>query len=98
MAVVLSMNFTGLGQREYDGVCAAINFPENIPDGLLVHLAGATSGGWRVIDCWESQQLFDRFLRDTLTPAMRQLNVLQPEVETITTHRVVTQRPLVQTT
>jgi len=30
-------------------------------DGILLHIAGPTEDGWRVIDVWESEEAFQRF-------------------------------------
>ena len=34
------------------------------PKGLIGHMAGPTPQGWGVVDVWESQADFDRFMRD----------------------------------
>jgi hypothetical protein len=30
-------------------------------EGVLVHVAGPTETGWRVVDVWESEDAFNRF-------------------------------------
>jgi quinol monooxygenase YgiN len=42
------------------------------PDGCLVHSAGEGPNGFRVVDIWESQEAFDSFMNDKLTPAMQE--------------------------
>jgi hypothetical protein len=39
--------------------------------GLIAHVSGPTPDGWRIIDVWESQQDFDRFLVERLNPALQ---------------------------
>jgi hypothetical protein len=38
-----------------------------VPDGLLVHVAGPTDEGFRVIDVWESRAAWQRFRDHQLT-------------------------------
>lgn len=89
MAVVLVMNFKGVSQKNYDNVCTTLNFPAEIPDGLIFHGAGSTSEGFCVVDCWESQAHFDRFFESKLGPACQKEGVPQPETQTIQTYRTV---------
>jgi hypothetical protein len=43
------------------------------PDGQVSHIAGpAHDGGWLVANVWETQDAWDTFKRDTLTPAFEQ--------------------------
>lgn len=39
-------------------------------DGLLLHMARVTGGGFEMIEVWESKDQCDRFTRDVVTPAM----------------------------
>ena len=41
------------------------------PEGLIVHAAGESGSGVRIIDVWESKQQFELFRSERLTPAMR---------------------------
>lgn len=43
---------------------------EDVPDGLIVHVAGRHEGGVRIIDVWESQDAFARFGESRLMPAV----------------------------
>ncbi|MGY1665550.1 hypothetical protein [Geodermatophilus sp. SYSU D00696] len=38
-------------------------------DGLLVHLARPTAGGFQVIDVWESREAYERGIREIVGPA-----------------------------
>lgn len=46
-----------------------------LPEGLLVHVAGPTDEGFRVIEVWESQAAWERFrderLAEVLDPSLR---------------------------
>jgi hypothetical protein len=41
------------------------------PDGLLVHTAGFDGDTFRILEVWESQEQFDRFLGETLMPTIQ---------------------------
>ncbi len=44
-----------------------------VPEGLLVHVAGPTDEGFRVIDVWESQAAWERFRDDQLPGVLERL-------------------------
>jgi hypothetical protein len=64
----------------YEALNRQMGFPESAPDGLIAHMAGEIDGGIRIVDIWESRDLFDRFLQQQLGPAMGQI----PGTEAIT--------------
>ena len=58
MATAYVFDADTLTQDHYDGMMAAMGLADldgPYPDGLIAHLSGATPGGWRVIDVWESE-------------------------------------------
>lgn len=57
----------GFTQDEYETVSARVG-PEP-PEGCLVHIAGPTESGWRVIEVWNSEGEQKRFQEDRLNPA-----------------------------
>ena len=57
--------------EQYERVAAGLTDPP--PPGLLLHLAGPTDEGFRVIEIWESGQAFDRFRSERLRPAIAAL-------------------------
>ena len=44
-------------------------------DGLIVHTAGPSDAGTRVVDVWESKEHADRFFRDRILPALAAVGV-----------------------
>src|SRR3954452_1236842 len=40
------------GKMAYDMICSRMRFPEEFPDGLLLHVAGQTDAGWRTFSIW----------------------------------------------
>ncbi len=48
------------------------------PEGLIVHAAGESGSGIRIIDVWESKQQFELFQSERLGPAMRKVGIVGP--------------------
>lgn len=57
--------------ERYEQVAAALVEPP--PAGLLVHVAGPTDEGVRIIDVWESEEAWERFRTERLEPAIAAL-------------------------
>lgn len=68
MAVVISMVLPGIDLDQYREVHRRVS--EAVPQGLLIHTAGATEDGLRVVDVWESSEAFDRFQASRLAEAI----------------------------
>jgi hypothetical protein len=50
--------------------CGLVDPP---PIGLILHVAGPTDEGVRIIDVWESEEAWDRFRAERLVPAIAAL-------------------------
>lgn len=57
--------------EQYERVTAGLLEPP--PVGLVVHVAGPTDEGFRIIGLWESEHAWRRFQRDRLRPAVAAL-------------------------
>ena len=79
MATGMLLEIDGLDDKRYERINDALDLYNNPPKGLIFHTAGPTnSGGWRVLDIWESKDLFDRFFRQRLQPAFNQVGLNEP--------------------
>lgn len=47
--------------------------PTEIVDGNIIHTAGEGPNGFRIVDVWESQEAFETFFNERVTPAMEEL-------------------------
>jgi hypothetical protein len=67
--------------RELTGGRSRVETPSDWPvEGLLLHVAGETATGFRIIDVWQSEEAFRRF-GEALTPIMAKLGLDEkPEV------------------
>ena len=58
---------TAASWEHYQRLAACVTDP--VPQGLIVHIAGPTDEGFRVIAMWESEHDFRRFLAERLETA-----------------------------
>jgi quinol monooxygenase YgiN len=59
------------------------------PEGLLVHTAGFDGDTFRILEVWESKEQHERFLNDTLMPAIQSTadeTAQQPEMRDYELH------------
>jgi hypothetical protein len=70
MAVLVTQELQGVSQEMYDAVNEKVNAGGAPPPGLIVHTSGATDGGWRIVDVWESAEQFQRFSEERVRPAV----------------------------
>ena len=68
MAILMVHDSPGGTQEQYEEVGARLTDGGSLSslsdwpaDGILLHIAGPTEDGWRVIDVWESEEAFQRF-------------------------------------
>jgi hypothetical protein len=78
MAVMISGTTEGMTAEIHDAINKEMNFPDEIPDGLLSHTAGPVEGGLKVVDVWESEAHFYAFVEGKLMPAMAKVGFELP--------------------
>ena len=80
MAIGLVFEAEGVTQQQYDSVKQAVSPDNRLPAGMLYHVAGPTSNGWRVVEVWESQALMDAFFQEKLGAELQKANInVQPQ-------------------
>jgi hypothetical protein len=91
MAFVRMFNNPEGTQEQYDAMSQQLSItPENLPDGGVLHVAGPSpSGGWRVVEVWESEEAARKFDEETLLPLFQSAGVERPEPETWSVHNLV---------
>jgi hypothetical protein len=65
-----------ISREQYDKLHEELG-SEN-PEGLIVHAAGESGSGIRIMDVWESKQQFELFQSERLGPAMRKVGIEAP--------------------
>lgn len=75
MAILVLNQAAGWNQELYQATFdRAIPDPSNPPPGLIAHFgAPGETGGWQVIDVWESEDAFRRFMEEQVKPAAQEL-------------------------
>ena len=93
MAIAIMQDFPGMTQEMYDRindqVSAQLNLDGNAPQGCLFHTASRPRWGRRVLDVWESQDAFNKFLA-TLGPIAQSAGAPQPQVTIWPLHNILT--------
>lgn len=88
MAIGILFEFPGCNQSQYDAVAKAITRGGTLKKladwpakGLLMHVAGPTPTGWRVMDVWQSDADFMAFAK-LLMPAAKEAGFpdIQPQI------------------
>lgn len=63
-----------------------------MPEGCIVHIMSPTDDGYRVTEVWESEEAWQRFRSEILTPLVRQVtgeeSPQQPDPQTFPVHSV----------
>ena len=57
--------------KQYERVASGLTGP--VPSGLILHLAGPTDEGFRIIAVWNGEQAWQRFQTGRLQPAIAAL-------------------------
>src|SRR5262245_46614682 len=57
--------------EQYESITATLVEPA--PPGLVIHVAGPTDEGFRIIAVWDSEEAWQRFRSDRLEPAIAAL-------------------------
>lgn len=87
--VVVIVDIPGGTELQYDKITATVFPGGKIPDGWVMHVAGPTENGWRVVNVIPSQELFEVFAREQLLPAAQAAGDAPPEVTFFPVHRLI---------
>lgn len=88
MAFAFILDSRGGTRAQYDQVRDRIVPDRVMPPGGLFHAAGSYEGGWRVIDMWESPEVFVRFLDGQIFPAITEAGMQPPTVRPVEAHKM----------
>jgi hypothetical protein len=67
------------------------------PEGLVVHAAGPTDEGFRMIEIWDSRETWDRFRDERLSKILKSLTCgtrMQPTYRELQIAHLITAEPL----
>ncbi|MER6251920.1 MULTISPECIES: hypothetical protein [unclassified Streptomyces] len=71
MAVVMTFSWPEITPDVYDAVRQKVRWEEDTPDGCVLHAAWFVDGGLNVMDIWESQDHFNRFIEARIAPVLK---------------------------
>ena len=94
MSYAIVLRFEGVTEEQYWAVNDKLgidrDFTVDVPDGLLVHLAGPTDDGWVVSEQWASKGHQEAFMASRLGEALATIGVPPPvqviESELVSAH------------
>ena len=92
MAVAIEMNFKGATIDQYDDVGEKMGLTDgSTPPGAISHWVAKTDDGIRVVDVWETRDVFDRFAADQIGPYTREAGMNEePEIRVYDVHNHLT--------
>lgn len=89
MSTLYDIRAASATTRDYDRTNREMGFPEDVPEGLLFHVAMMTGEGGRVVELWESREDQQAFVEDRLAEALEESGIGEPEFESFEVHNVV---------
>jgi hypothetical protein len=78
MAIMAIYTANGFKTSDYDRVREAIGWENDPPAGALLHALGHDGFGLCSLEIWESEALFDDYVRDRFMPAFDRLGLPYP--------------------
>jgi hypothetical protein len=93
MAVAIDMRFRGATLDQYDRVMQLMGLKQGgpTPPGAISHFVTETDDGIRVVDVWESREVFDKFAQEHIGPKTREAGITEaPEMHFYDVHNYLT--------
>lgn len=88
MAIAVTFDLPGVTESQYAAARGMLG--DVLQTGNLVHLAGPTEGGWRVVEVWESPEAMGAFFQsDAAGAAFQAAGVPPVRPEIIPVHTLV---------
>jgi hypothetical protein len=87
VSVAVFIEWPGVTAEQYDLLRDLVGWEREVAQGSIVHVACSGPEGFRVVDVWESEEAFNRFVEERLMPGAQQLGLAgQPTVQFYRTH------------
>jgi len=93
VAVAVEMNFGGATLDQYDQVVEKMGLTPggSGPPGAISHWVAKADDGIRVVDVWETREVFDRYAEEKIGPYTREAGFTeQPETRFYDVHNHLT--------
>ena len=91
MPVAVILDFENASTEQYDQVMENMGLQDgSSPPGALFHWVTSSNGGLRVVDVWESREVFDRFAEEQIGPYTQEVGIEeQPQITFYDVHNYV---------
>ena len=73
--IVMTMNVTGLTHREFRALLDEMGVEARPEHGIYQHISHPTETGFRIIEVWDSQKGFEKFVERRMKPAITKLGI-----------------------
>ena len=94
MAILMQMKWAGVTQAQYEAIRKSVAWETQKAEGGRFHVAAFGPEGLRVVDLWESAELFNRFVETRLMPGVKAAGIQgDPEVEVLPVHAIFAPGP-----
>ena len=80
MRVGIMLRYPNMTQAKYDEVERELRRNDQPAPGEVLSIVGPLDGGWQVVDVWESQDVFETYMRDKVKPVLQRLGLQDPAV------------------
>jgi hypothetical protein len=82
VAVVMTMSWPAITTDDYDKAREVVGWERDPAPGAVNHIAWfENGGGLRVVDVWDSEDDFQRFVEERLMPGLAQAGILEGKGE-----------------
>jgi hypothetical protein len=71
VSVAVFIEWPGFTAEHYDLLREQVGWEREVAQGSIVHMACSGSEGFRVVDVWESEEAFERFVEERLMPGAK---------------------------
>ncbi len=75
MAIVVTVEVPGMTKEQYEQSRAKLGVAVKHAPGFIAHASGAMEGGYFLTEIWQSQEDWERWVREAMTPAAEGLGV-----------------------
>lgn len=89
MAIMMVMEWPGVGIDQYEEIRRTTNFESDVPGGSMFHVAAPDGDDLRVVDVWDTADSFNQFVETRLMPVVQQMGVTsQPTIQILPVHNI----------
>lgn len=89
MPIGVITELPGGTKDHYEAISAKLVPNDTLQEGAILHIAGPTGDGWRVIAVWENAEVFERFRESSLEPTVVQVGAPRPRVQQFEVYKLL---------